>query len=101
KVTGGAARQSLEGCVMTFAYWNPAILRQTHLLNPQTGAYETVKVSRIGEQTLSIKGTAVRAIHYRVTGPKHPLDLWYSAADEWLALESTVTGGRRLAYRLE
>ncbi len=98
KIAGGPA---LEGCVMTFAYWNPAILKQTRLLNSQTGAYETVKVARLGESRLATRGSEVPATHYRVTGSKHPIDLWYSAANEWLALESVVGNGRRLTYRLE
>jgi hypothetical protein len=37
----------------------------------------------------------------RLDGPGSPIDLWYSAGQEWLALESTVAGGRVLRYRLQ
>ena len=30
-------RESVDGCVMTFAYWNPRVLGATRLLNSQTG----------------------------------------------------------------
>ena len=76
------------------------MLRQSRLLNAQTGKFEMVKVAASGEQTISVRGMAVAAKHYRLTGPKQPIDLWYSTADEWLALESTVSGGRRLRYSL-
>lgn len=92
--------ERLPGCVMSFAYWNPQILRQSRLLNAQTGEYEMVNVAALGEQTISVRGVAVAAKHYRLTGPKHPIDLWYSTADEWLALESSLSGGRRLRYSL-
>jgi hypothetical protein len=54
----------------------------------------------VGEETISVRGTPLPAKRYRITGPKNPIDLWYSATDEWLALESTVAGGRRLRYTL-
>ena len=76
------------GCAMSFAYWNPAILKRTELLNPQSGALEKVAVEKLA------------AGHYRITGPKHPIELWYSPEGEWLALDSPTDSGR-LRYRLE
>jgi hypothetical protein len=93
--------ETLEGCVMTFAYWNPAILQQSRLLNPQTGAYENVTVAALGEESIDVRGRQVQARHYRISGPERPIDLWYGADGEWLALQSTVAAGRRLTYRLE
>ena len=91
---------SIGGCVMSFAYWNPQMLRQARLLNAQTGEFETVKISALGDDNIVVRGAAVAAKRYRITGPKNPIDLWYSQSDEWLALESAVAGGRRLRYRL-
>ena len=99
-VATATTQERLSGCVMSFAYWNPQMLRQSRLLNPQTGKFEMVNVAALGEQTIRVRGVAVAAKHYRLTGPKQPIDLWYSTADEWLALESTVAGGRRLRYSL-
>ncbi len=99
-VSVGAARETLPACVMSFAYWNPQILRQSRLLNAQTGKYEAVKVAVLGEETITVRGAPVTAKRYRITGPKNPIDLWYSLSDEWLALESTVGGSRRLRYSL-
>jgi hypothetical protein len=100
QVAAGAARETLAGCVMSFAYWNPQMLRQTRLLNAQTGKFEAVRVSALGEEVITVRGQPQTARKFRLTGPKNPIDLWYSAADEWLALESTVAGGRRLRYTL-
>lgn len=99
-VSGNRTPEPLSGCVMTFAYWNPAILRESRLLNAQTGEYEAVRVALVGEETITVKGAPVPATRYRITGSKHPIDLWYSMQNEWLQLESTLTGGRRLRYRL-
>ncbi len=99
-VVGARSRAALEGCVMTFAYWNPAILRQSRLLNAQTGEYETVRVTALGDETIAVRGANVNAARYRIAGAGHPIDLWYSPQQEWLALESTLDGGRRLRYVL-
>lgn len=100
-VSGPKERLSLVGCVMSYAYWNPDILRQGRLLNAQTGEYEAVQVADLGEQTVTVRGVVVPARRYRIAGPKNPIDLWYSPAREWLALEAAVDGGRRLKYRIE
>jgi hypothetical protein len=99
-VVKDGGNSSLPGCVMSFAYWNPQMLRQSRLLNAQTGEFEAVKISALGEDNIVVRGATVSAKRYRITGPKNPIDLWYSPGDEWLALESTVAGGRKLRYRL-
>ncbi len=100
-VTSARGLEVLDGCVMTFAYWNPRILRQSRLLNAQTGAYETTRIAALGEETINVRGARVMARRYRIDGAGSPIDLWYSANDEWLALESAVAGGRRLRYALD
>ena len=100
-VKAGTAVQSLKGCVMSFAYWNPAIQTQTRLLNAQTGKAEAVQVSRIGSGSVEVRGLPVAATRFRITGPAQPIDVWYSAQGEWIGLDSLVAGGRKLSYRLQ
>ena len=96
-----SATQSLSGCVMSFAYWNPAIQTQTRLLNAQTGKAEAVQVSRIGSGSVEVRGQPVSATRFRITGPAEPIDVWYSAQGDWIGLDSLVGGGRKLSYRLQ
>ncbi|WGT63068.1 DUF6134 family protein [Variovorax paradoxus] len=96
-----AGRQALKGCVMSFAYWNPAIQRQPRLLNAQTGRSESVQVSRAGGGTVEVRGRQVAATRWRIDGPAQPIDVWYSAQGEWVGLDSMVDGGRKLIYRLK
>jgi hypothetical protein len=100
-VTDGSQRAVLDGCAMTFAYWNPQMLKQARLLNAQTGETTPVKITPLGEETIAVRGAPVLARRYQLSGPPQPIDLWYSATGDWLGLESTVGGGRRLRYRLE
>jgi Family of unknown function (DUF6134) len=99
---GPKGKQRLDGCVMSFAYWLPAMLKQSQLLNAQTGEYEKVKIEPLGDDKVEAQGKTVAAKHYRITGPEQPVELWYGADGDWLALESSVSGGKRkLTYRRE
>ena len=93
--------RSIEGCVLSFAYWNPAIRQQTRLLNAQTGRHEAVQVSRVANGTVDARGQAVSAVRWRIDGPAQPVDVWYTAQGEGVGLDSTVGGGRKLSYRLK
>jgi Family of unknown function (DUF6134) len=90
-----------QGCVMSFAYWNPAICTQRQLLNAQTGQLEAVQVQRVGQGTVEVRGRPVEATEFRITGPKHSIVVWYAADGRWVGLDSIVGGGRKLSYRLQ
>ncbi|MEF7615949.1 DUF6134 family protein [Aquincola sp. MAHUQ-54] len=99
QVEAQGATQALPPCTMTFAYWSPALRRQSLLLNPQTGRDEAVQMVPVGTGLVDVRGAAVQAEHWRLTGAESPIDLWYAADGEWLALDAMVQG-RRLSYRL-
>jgi hypothetical protein len=40
------------------------------------------------------------ARRYALRGEKIAIDLWYSLDNDWLALESTTSGGRRVRYQI-
>jgi Family of unknown function (DUF6134) len=92
---------ALKGCVMSFAYWNPAIQSQSQLLNAQTGRYEAVQVQRVGTGSVDVRGKSVAATEFRITGPAQPIHVWYSLQGDWVGLDSVVGGGRKLSYRLQ
>jgi hypothetical protein len=100
-VKTGSGNETLHGCVMSFAYWNPAIQTQTRMLNAQTGKVEKVQVSRAGDGQVEVHGKSVTATRWRITGPEQPIDVWYAADGQWVGLDSTVGGKRKLSYRLE
>lgn len=101
QVESPQGRTELGPCVMSFAYWNPAMLEQSALLNAQTGKLETVRVRTLGETSITVRGQPVPARHYAIEGLEQPIELWYSHQGQWLALQSTVAGGRRLRYVLQ
>lgn len=95
------ARTMADGCVSSYAYWDPArLLPQRQLLNPQTGEVDAVRIERLADETLVVRGESVPAQRHRLRSDKLVIDLWYSKQGEWLQLESTAGSGRRLSYRL-
>lgn len=95
----------LPACVMTFAYWNPKILSQNKLLNPQTGEWLEVKIKALGVEPIEVKGQTVSAERYRIDASKLQIELWYSAdkaitEKKWLALKSTTPEGYEIFYKL-
>ena len=85
-------------CLMSFAYWNPRLARQSRLLDPGTGRVETVTITDAPATTLQLRGKQVTARGVRISGLTHPIDVWY-VGDEWVGLDTTVGSGRRLSYR--
>ena len=86
-------------CTQSFAYWDPAILRADRLLNAQTGEVLPVRSLALGSESIAVRGRETSATRHRLTAPGLSIDLWYASGD-WVALESSVEGGRRLRYEL-
>lgn len=97
-----------SACLMSYAYWNPALTRQTQLLNPQTGQLDAVRFERLADAPLAVNGREVPAERWRLiaTAPipgadRQTLTLWLErSSGRWIGLDAAVRGGRRLSYRL-
>jgi hypothetical protein len=100
QVEANGKSDRLDGCVMTFAYWNPSFLEQSRLLHPQTGEYMTVDVEPLGREELTVRGESVMASAYQVKARNVDITVYYSDDDEWLGLESVARGGRIIRYVL-
>lgn len=97
--------QTLPGCIMTFAYWNPEILKQSRLLNPQNAEYLDVTVTDEGSKTIEVKGQTTLTHQYRLNGrlkgkDKLKITLWYDQQQQWVALESITPEGYKIKYKL-
>lgn len=90
---------SIDGCLMSFAYWNPALAQQSRLLDPDHGRIVPVRIEALPQQSLSVQGRTESVRGLRITGLPQPIDVWY-AGSRWVGLDTTVEGGRHLAYRL-
>lgn len=103
KVVADSGRKTMEasaeGCLSSFAYWNPGHLAtQTRLLNPGTGHIEPVTISTLPASTIDVRGAPTTVTGLRIVGLKSPIDVWY-ADGHWVGLDTAVDG-RMLRYRL-
>ncbi len=92
---------SVKGCVKTYAYWNPKWFQSERLLNSQTGELKPVKVSKVGEDTIPVRGTPTKTEHRRIVSDKFVIDLWYTKMGEWVSLHSTTKNGKTLRYLIK
>ena len=98
-VRNSEGEAGLPGCVMTFAYWNPAILDADRLLNAQTGVYENISVTLEAEEILKIEDRPVATERFRLKAQSGDIILWYSKAERhWVGLSAPTKGQRRLNY---
>ena len=87
-------------CLTDYAYWDrDRLLRQTVLLNPQTGTLDAVSFEPLGTEALAAKGGTVSAEHYRLHAARFVIDLWYAPDGTWMRLVTTTETGRHLVYR--
>jgi hypothetical protein len=116
-ISNGEETQSLPGCVMTFAYWNPKTLKQSKLLNPQNAEYLPTNITEVGDELIEVKGNKIEAKRYKLLAladGKSPLemrengakikldiDLWYDQNNNWVALQSTTPEGYKILYKLK
>jgi len=90
-----------DGCRMGFAYWNPRLVSQSMLINPQTGQATPVRVERLPDASIERLGQPVPARGWQLRTPDQRIDVWYAAdSGRWIALDAELDGGRRLSYRL-
>jgi hypothetical protein len=96
----GDQAAELPGCIMSFAYWNPAFLQQDRLLNSQNGEFVEVAVGKPEHVDLEVRGAVQPALRYRLETKEIGIELYYSENQEWLALVADAAGGRKLRYEL-
>ena len=105
-IKNGSVVQALPACVMTFAYWNPTILAQTKLLNPQNAEYLDTTITKLGTANIDVKGKPTDTTHYKISGAlkgvkKLNIELWYNQNNEWVALKSVTPEGYNIIYKLK
>ena len=89
------------GCLMAFAYWNPRLISQQRLVDPQTGRVEPVHFQALPPAQILVGGEPMAAQGWRLQTAKQRITLWYAAdTGRWIALDADAAGGRKLSYRL-
>ena len=95
------SRVTTSGCLLTFAYWNPAQLAmQRQLLDQGTGRIEPVTITAMPASSIPVRGILTVVTGLRIAGLRRPIDVWYTTGGNWVGLDTAVEGGRKLTYRL-
>ena len=92
--TGGSFLAPAD--IVPTSYWNERTLSQTALLDTQGGTVMEVLVEPAGRETLASGRDARR---YRISGDLE-VELWYSAAGEWLKIAFEARGAEISYARL-
>lgn len=93
-------KQTLDGCVRSFAYWDINLLETTHLLNSQNGEYMPIDIVDRGLSVIELDGETIQANKYSLTTDDGEIYLWYSDTGQWLSLQTETDNGYTLTYRL-
>ena len=87
---------------MTSNYWRLPDARLTNdrfsIIDSDTGSLFTVRLARVGRETIAVAGRAVACDHYRVSGDT-AADVWFDARDR-LVRQQTVEQGYPTELRL-
>jgi hypothetical protein len=88
-------------CLMGFSYWNPRLVEQQQLIDPQTGQAVPARFERLPDARIERQGQPVSARGWQLRAAGQRIDIWYAAdSGRWIGLDAEVRGGRRLSYRL-
>ena len=88
-------------CTMGYAYWNPRVVSQQQLVDPQTGRVQAVRFERVPDAEIAVGGRPVPAHGWRLLAGTQRITIWYAAdSGRWIALDAAAEGGRRLSYRI-
>jgi hypothetical protein len=87
-------------CPSSYAYWDlDRLQRAQHLVNPQTGKCDAIRLEPRGVEQLVVRGQPVQTNRHRLYAGGLVIDLWHTLSGDWVQLESTASE-RRLRYRL-
>ncbi len=99
EVDGDGKRSQAPETIIPASLWNEDIVKQSTVLNTITGAKMSVNVTDRGDETISSRGTQVRAHHYTLSGDLKR-DLWYDASGTLVQVAFKAKDGSDILYVL-
>ena len=97
---GSAVRTTLPPQLLPSTHWNVRQIRQSALVNTQTGTEARIQVSVIGRETIRTANASIDATHYRYTGDV-VMDQWFDDAGRWVKTSFTGSDGSTIEYVLQ
>ena len=100
RLRDGPVRTTLPPQLLPSTHWNVRQIRQSALVNTQTGAEERIQVSVIGRETIRTTNASIDATHYRYTGDL-VMDQWFDDTGRWVKTSFTASDGSTSEYLLQ
>lgn len=95
-----AVRTTLPPQLLPSTHWNVRQVRQSALVNTQTGTEARVQVSVLGRETIRTASSSIDATRYRYTGDL-VMDQWFDDAGRWVKTSFTASDGSTVEYVLK
>lgn len=93
-------RTTLPPQLLPSTHWNVRQVRQSALVNSQTGTEARVQVSVLGRETIRTANSSIDATRYRYTGDL-VMDQWFDDAGRWVKTSFTASDGSTVEYVLK
>lgn len=94
------SRQVLPGSLLPTSGWNMGQVKQTTLLNTESGKVAHVQVTPAGRETVQMPSGSVAATRYRYTGDLQ-MDQWFDDTGRWVKGTFTAFDGSTIEYILQ
>lgn len=98
-VKGDDKESHLPPSAIPASLWNPATVRQAMLMNTLDGHAMAVKVTDLGDDTVSVHGKPRLAHHYAMTGDLSR-ELWYDASGTLVQVRFKAKDDSNIRYVL-
>lgn len=95
-----AVRTTLPLQLLPSTHWNVRQVRQSALVNTQTGTEARVQVSVLGRETIRTANSSIDATRYRYTGDL-VMDQWFDDGGRWVKTSFTASDGSTVEYVLK
>ena len=95
-----AVRTTLPPQLLPSTHWNIRQVRQSALVNTQTGTEARVQVSVLGRETIRTASSSIDATRDRYTGDL-VMDQWFDDAGRWVKTSFTASDGSTVEYVLK
>jgi hypothetical protein len=96
----GAVRTTLPPQLLPSTHWNVRQIRQSALVNTQTGTEARIQVSVLGRETIRTASASIEATHYRYTGDL-VMDQWFDDTGRWVKTSFIASDGSTIEYVLQ
>ena len=100
RLRDGPVRTTLPPQLLPSTHWNVRQIRQSALVNTQTGTEARIQVSVLGRETIRTANASIDSTHYRYSGDL-VMDQWFDDTGRWVKTSFMASDGSTIEYVLQ